>query len=250
MTSRAWYIDWFGEDYLRLYPHRDLLEAERQIEFLSHAVPLAASNRVLDLACGDGRHLLALTRRGLWACGIDLSETLLQRARHRLLRSARAPALVRADMRRLPLRRGFDVILSLFTSFGYFETEAEESRVLAAARATLRPGGALVLDVLNRPYMVSHLVSLDRSERGALELIQRRHYDPEHRRVVKEITIREQERERRYVESVRAYDRDEITALLRREGFEVRSAYGEFDGRPLRDDSPRLLLVARSHAGS
>ena len=248
--SRGWYFDWFGEDYLRLYPHRDLSEAEAQIAFLCRAVPIAAHHRVLDLACGEGRHLFALQHRGVWSCGIDLSELLLQRAGHLLRRLVASPRLVRGDMRRLPLRRGIDHVLSLFTSFGYFETEAEERAVLASVRAVLRPGGTLVLDVLNRPYVIEHLVGADRTERGGLEFIQRRRYDPQRRRVIKEITIREQRQERRYVESVRAYDRIELTALLERERFAVRAAYGEFDGRPQNDASPRLILVARNDAGT
>ena len=111
----AWYKEWFGEEYLELYAHRDRGEAERHVEFVEALFGEEPPSAVLDLACGAGRHTAALRRRGHRVVGVDLSKTLL----------AQAPSLPRVagDMRCLPFAaQSFDWVLNFFTSFGYFES--------------------------------------------------------------------------------------------------------------------------------
>jgi len=118
----AWYKDWFGEEYLELYAHRDAGEADRHVDFVVEHVG-GAPRAVLDLACGAGRHTAALRRRGLRTLGVDLSLVLLAHP-------PRVPAAA-GDMRCLPFAdASFDWVLNFFTSFGYFERERENFRVL------------------------------------------------------------------------------------------------------------------------
>src|SRR5262245_26487593 len=108
-----WYKEWFGEEYLELYSHRDESEAEAHVDFVERHLGGPRPRAVLDLACGAGRHTAALRRRGYRTLGIDLSLTLLARIE---------PPRVAGDMRRLPFADGsFDWVLNFFTSFGYFE---------------------------------------------------------------------------------------------------------------------------------
>jgi SAM-dependent methyltransferase len=251
MAQRPWYAEWFGADYLRLYPHRNLEEARRQIEFLARVLPIGSGERILDLACGDGRHLTALSRAGHRPVGADLSAYLLRRATRLLRLRGQSARLVRCHMLRLPFAPGsFELVLSLFTSFGYFDNEAQERQVLGQVRELIGRRGRLVLDVLNRPYVLEHLVAEDITRRGAVVIHQRRRYDREGRRVIKEIRILEGSRERRFSESVRAFDRLELIDLLRSEGLKVVRAFGEFDGRALSDATPRMILVARPDAAA
>src|SRR3982751_3002771 len=112
-----WYEEWFGEDYLRLYPHRNDAEAERAVALISSTVSLQPGWRVLDVGCGAGRHTRAFVVYSARCVGLDLSATLL-----RLARETTSAPLVRADMRALPIRpRSMDLTVNLFTSFGYFE---------------------------------------------------------------------------------------------------------------------------------
>src|SRR5687767_5114521 len=94
-----WFEEWFGEEYLRLYPHRDDVDADRAVGLLRRAVPWRAGLRVLDIGAGAGRHARAIVAAGAKCVGLDLSAALLRRARQ-----ATTAPLVRADMRRLPFR--------------------------------------------------------------------------------------------------------------------------------------------------
>ena len=140
-----WFEEWFGEEYLQLYPHRDDAEAERAVALIARATGFTAGWRVLDVGCGAGRHARALRSLGARCVGLDLSAALL-----RVARGVTDAPLVRADMRRIPIRPGsMDLTVSLFTSFGYFEHDEEHQAVLREMVGTLRPGGWLVIDFLN-----------------------------------------------------------------------------------------------------
>jgi SAM-dependent methyltransferase len=140
-----WYKEWFGEEYLEMYSHRDASEAEEHVDFVERHLEGPRPRAVLDLACGAGRHTAVLRRRGYRTLGVDLSLTLLARMRVQGL------PRVAGDMRRLPfVAESFDWVLNFFTSFGYFEGERENFRVLEEVVRVLTPGG-LVPDRPDEP---------------------------------------------------------------------------------------------------
>jgi SAM-dependent methyltransferase len=233
----AWYEEWFGLDYLELYAHRDADEAERHAEFVRGLVG-SAPGRVLDLACGAGRHLAALRRRDIAAVGIDLSLPLLALA-ERLPRS-------RGDMRALPFGGGtFDWVLNFFTSFGYFATERENFRVLEELVRVLRPGGGFLMDLLNRDRAIAALVPSQTQELGGRPIAIERWFDARTQRLEKRMAWNEDGEERRYSESVRAYRREEVEIGMQWAGLEVTAVYGGFDGGLWTPESERLILVGR-----
>lgn len=234
----AWYKDWFGEDYLELYAHRDEGEARRQVEFVERFVADGHTPRaVLDLACGAGRHTSMLRQAGYRALGVDLSLTLL----------AHPPKVpcVAGDMRSLPFAGGsFDWVLNFFTSFGYFETERENFRVLDEYARLLRPGGRFMIDFLNRDLVIDQLVAEEEQEIADRTVSIERWYDDSTRRINKRMQIEATDRTTStYVESVRAYSRDEVTIGLRWAGLEVEALFGNFQGDPFDRDSERLILI-------
>jgi len=242
-----WYASWFGEEYLALYPDRDDQEAERQADFaLRVLAPYAARGRggILDLACGTGRHAVALRRGEAPVTGLDLSAPLLRRARAR--RAAPAPSLVRADMRRLPFARGaFGAVVNFFTSFGYFDEPADDVRVLSEVARLLAPGGAFLSDVFNATRVLSTLVSREEKTVADERVAIRRSYDPATRRLEKEITMGTGPAARTFRERVRVYLREELEALHRDARLTVTAAWGDFDGSPFdARRSPRLILLA------
>ncbi len=150
MATMAWYKEWFGEEYLGLYSHRDEQEAEAHIDFVERVLGELRPRAVLDLACGAGRHTAVLRRRGYRTLGVDLSLTLLAHAR-------RLPC-VAGDMRCLPFSAGaFDWVLNFFTSFGYFETERENFLVLEEIVRVLAPCGRFLIDIMNTANTLRHL---------------------------------------------------------------------------------------------
>src|SRR5260221_1019980 len=141
----AWYQEWFGEEYLELYAHRDENEARAQVAFF-RAQFGAIDGRVLDLACGMGRHIKELTALGYDAVGCDLSYTMLRTGREEY-----GPMPVaRADMRSLPFcSDSFAGLVNFFTSFGYFADEDENREVVREMTRVLAPGAGFLFDYLN-----------------------------------------------------------------------------------------------------
>ncbi len=235
---KEWFEEWFGEDYLRLYPHRDDDDAIRAVELIAGVVPLRG-RRVLDLACGPGRHSSALLDAGARVTGIDLSAALLAHARERLGQRAR---LVRGDMRRLPFAPGsFEIVVNLFTSFGYFSDDADDQDVVREVARVLVPGGSLVLDFFNAALVRTGLVPNEtRTMAGKAVRICRRISD-DGRFVVKEMTP---ENGRTFMERVRLFSPRDLESLLTGAGLVIRDRFGAYDGRPLGPTSPRAIFVA------
>jgi SAM-dependent methyltransferase len=235
----AWYKEWFGEDYIEMYSHRDGPEAEAHVELVEKVLGGSRPRAVLDLACGAGRHTAALRRRGYRTLGIDLSLTLLARMGERGL------PRVAGDMRRLPFSaRSFDWVLNFFTSFGYFESERENFQVLEEIARVLTPGGRFLLDILNPGPALASLKPLETQELEGRRVEIERWYDALHQRINKRIVVHAPgEAPRRFLESVRAYQPEEVTMGLRWAGLEVTALYGNFQGDPYERDSERLILI-------
>jgi SAM-dependent methyltransferase len=234
-----WFEDWFGEVYLELYPHRDEAEAARAVALLQKHGVARGGSRVLDLACGAGRHAVALAAAGASVVGLDLSLPLLRSGQRKGVKAE----LVRGDIRRLPLRAGgFDAVVNLFTSFGYFATDDEHLAALLEVARVLRPGGRFALDFLNAPAVRATLVPSDEKTVGGRRIVQRRRLENEGRTVTKEIQLIDEGRN--YMERVRLFERAELEAMLPTAGLRVDAAFGDYDGGPHTPASSRLILLA------
>ena len=233
-----WFEQWFGEEYLRLYPHRDDADAGAAVALVDGLIPLAGRS-VLDLACGPGRHAAQLVARGGRVVGLDLSLPLLGRAR---VRTGGAVPVVRADMRQLPFRvETFDIVVNLFTSFGYFAEDAQHQAALTDAATLLRPGGAFVLDFLNATAVRRHLVPREERVVGSQRVVIQRCIAPDGRHVVKEMHLLDDGRS--FVERVRLFTGDELVTLMRNAGLDVRHRFGDYDGSAFSEAAPRAILI-------
>ena len=233
-----WFEEWFGEDYLRIYQHRDEEEAELAIELIAQHVKTAKVRAVLDLACGAGRHSKILCERW-WTVGLDLSAALLRVARRE---SPDAP-FVRADMRELPFAdESFDLVVNLFTSFGYFEDDSEHVRVLKCLHSVISSGGTLVIDFLNAHEVRAGLVPYDERVENGITIEQSRTISPDRRFVEKTIKLRERGRE--YVERVRLFSAGDLVRMLEAAGFQVVARAGDYSGAEWSEESPRTILFS------
>ena len=243
--TREWFRNWFGEEYLALYPHRDEREAREAVELFLDLAPSTAPSRILDLACGAGRHLRELRDVGFLAIGLDLSLTLLRSARS----AAPADPLVRGDMRELPFAdAAFDGLTSFFTSFGYFADPVDDRQVLREMERVLAPGGAFMLDFMNAARVRQELVPQDCREVAGKRIVQTREIADGV--VVKRIRIEPSDggMVRLFEERVRLYACDELVSLLAGVGLVTQHRFGDYQGAPFGEDSPRLILAGRAAA--
>ncbi|MSR07856.1 MAG: class I SAM-dependent methyltransferase [Gemmatimonadetes bacterium] len=235
-----WFQRWFGEEYLRLYPHRNDEDARQAVDLLAAHVPLA-KRRVLDLACGPGRHSATLAGRGASVVGYDLSRVLLRRARDLRVPGTR---FVRGDIRTLPFRSGaFDVTVNLFTSFGYFDDDAEHSQVLREAARTLAPGGFFVLDYFHAASVRRSLVPREEQQVGLERVVIERRISEDNRFVIKDLRLLNEGRA--FEERVRLFGPLDLERLLGDAGFRIHHAFGAYDGRALDDNAPRAIFIAQ-----
>lgn len=233
-----WYERWFGEEYLALYPHRNEADAAAAVALLERTLRGRDTGRVLDLACGVGRHIPLLRRFG-FTVGLDLSPVLLRIARA----NDADGAYVRADMRVLPFARAsFALVVNLFTSFGYFASDDEHRLVLREVREILAPGGTLVLDFFNAAFVRATLVPQDEREVNGVLMEQRRSISRDGRFVEKRITIRQDGRT--FLERVRLFEAAELRSMMNAAGLTVLAEFGDYDGSQLSADSPRAILFA------
>lgn len=242
--SSSWYEEWFDSSlYEKLYAYRDDEEAARLADLLEVELPGTRYRKILDLGCGRGRHSLNMAHRGYKVTGFDLSERAIQKAGARALEENLSVDFRIHDMR-VPLDEQFDAIINLFTTFGYFDDDAENIRVLDAMSRMLRPTGRLVIDYLNPanvtqsldPYQKGHIDSLDYEIWKKVDLTSNM--------VVKTIRFRNDDgRTREYQERVKLYDLNWFREHLAHYNLALIKCYGNYDGDSFDEErSDRLLM--------
>jgi SAM-dependent methyltransferase len=246
LSTPSWYTRFFGNDYLRVFaPYLEPRRTEAELRGMLGLLRLPAGARILDLACGQGRHSIPLAALGYRVTGLDLSPEVLARAASSARDSGVPVCWIRADMQRLPLAAAFDAVVNVFTSFGYLESqEADQSVVEAVARA-LVPGGVFLLETVSRDALVRHFTpsQVERRERGLL-VLQEQEFNQRSGRLAVRLTLVEADGVRReYTQSIRFYTLTELAAMLQKAGLRLQSYYGDYDGSKLTVDSRRLILV-------
>jgi len=143
-VPKRWFEDFFGADYLVRYVHP---ETDAQVEAIDKILHLRKGSRILDVACGSGRHTIGLAKRGYRMTGFDLSRALLAEARKSARLAQVKPTFVEGDMRRLRFTNAFDAAISMFTSFGYFDAPEEDREVLRGIARALHPRGKFLMEM-------------------------------------------------------------------------------------------------------
>ncbi len=238
-----WFSTWFDSPYYHLlYSDRDQREADSFIDALVTYLHPKPNSRLLDLACGKGRHAVYLSAKGFDVTGVDLSVESIAHARQF---EDEHLHFFEHDMREQLPHGPFDFIFNLFTSFGYFIHETENVVALRSATAALRPGGKMVIDFMNTERTMRELVAHEVKEAAGVRFELTRHID--HDFIVKDIRFRdEQGQPRHYQERVRALSRARFEEYFRMAGLRLAGILGDYQLGPFDEQtSSRMIFVLK-----
>lgn len=244
-SVKPWFAEWFNTPWYHiLYGNRDDAEADRFITRLSEELQgsFEADRRlkVLDLACGAGRHARVFASLGHEVSGLDLSEASIQSA---IEASDAAIKFYCDDMRSFNLDETFDVVVNLFTSFGYFDHESANLEVLKRVHTHLNEGGLFVLDFMNTPKVVEALVAEETIERGGIHFSITRRHTGTH--IIKTIDFEADGQPRHYEERVQALTPDKLQHLMREAGLVPLHIWGNYQLETYSaENSPRAIILA------
>lgn len=237
---KEWFEEWFDTAfYYNLYYQRNEHEADAFVARLVKALEIPPSSRILDVACGNGRHALAFNQLGYDVTGIDLS---FNKTRENLRFEKENLHFYRHDMRQLFRINYFDVVLNLFTSFGYFKSHYDELNAAAAIAANVKEGGIFVIDYLNTAYIRKHLLSEEQIETGGyLFLIYKK---LEANWISKKICVIEEDKCSIFHEKVRLYQIQDLVDLFSQFGLNVYKKFGSYQLDTYDPEhSERMILV-------
>lgn len=241
MSKKEWFADWFDTSYYHLlYQNRDEMEAERFIQNLMKLLNLPEGSKLLDLACGKGRHAKYLSEFGHDVLGVDLSPNSISQAN--IWANARLRFQTH-DMREILENEQFDVVFNLFTSFGYFDHESENKRVCNSIAEMLKPGAKVLIDFMNASKVIRNLVPSETKELDGVIFQISRNYDGKH--IFKHIDLIDNGHESRFMERVQALKLADFQMLLE-DKFEIVDTFGSYDLTPFNEEnSDRLILLAQ-----
>jgi len=236
-----WFESWFDSPYYNvLYDNRDNAEAQIFLSNLCGRMGWPSGHALLDLACGAGRHSIALADMGFQVVGVDLSPSSIAEAKSNTTSKAEFEV---ADMRVFSLDQKFDAILNLFTSFGYFEKMVENIQVLNRARAHLKSNGQLVIDFLNPKRVEDGLVEIEEIEKQGVLFNIRREITETH--VVKNILFEDRGKQHSFREQVQLFNPIDFENMLSETGFFVENVFGSYQLDDFSADSDRQIIIAR-----
>ncbi len=217
------------------------------VDRLLPRLDLSPGSSILDLCCGPGRHALELTRRGYRVTGVDRTVAYLEEARRRAGEEHLEVEWVLEDMRRFARPGAFDGAINLFTSFGYFEDQADDLQVARNLCASLKPGGRLVMDMIGKECLARTFRERDWSwvdrDRNLL-LLEERKLRPDWGWIESTWTLIGENERRSETIRHRLYAGTELATLLRTAGFAWVDIYGSLDGTPYDQTATRLVVVA------
>jgi SAM-dependent methyltransferase len=244
--SRPWYKDWFNSPFFhKLYFERDEAEAKKFIENLIEFLQPQPGSRMLDAACGRGRHSQVLAEMGFEVTGFDLAINSIHYAKE-LESESGNPQFYQHDMRLLFRTNYFDYVFNFFTSFGYFDTTREHDDAIRTFAAALNPGGVLVIDYLNVHFVEDHLVHHEIKNISGTSFEINRWDDDNHfykKIQINDVSLQAPEE---YTEKVFKFSLGDFTDMLGFQNMQVIEVFGNYNLAPYDlKKTPRMIIVAR-----
>lgn len=237
--NKDWFVSWFDTSYYHiLYKHRDYSEGQSFLKNLISFLNLNKNEFVLDLGCGKGRHSIYLNSLGFKVIGADLSKNSIDYAKQFETETLK---FVKHDMRD-SFKTKFDVILNLFTSFGFFEDDAEDIAILQNIKNELNTDGIAIIDFMNAKKVISELVSEEVQTIDGITFKLNRYV--KNGFIIKEINFDADGKHHTYYEKVKSLDLPKINSYLNSVGFKIKYTFGNYQLEDFNEEtSDRLILV-------
>jgi SAM-dependent methyltransferase len=240
--QESWFESWFDSTwYHLLYRNRNEAEAEGFVASLMQVLNLPVPSRILDLACGKGRHSRYLHSLGHEVLGVDLAANSIKQAS-----AWKAPGLDFrvGDMREAQGNEEFDLVLNLFTSFGYFDSEEDNLKVLEGIRSALKPGGRLLLDFMNTASVIRNLVPESTEQRDDTTFHLKRFV--ENGKICKSIQFESDGKSFEFREQVQALSQKDFLSYFQKSGLDVVLLSGDYRMNPFDEiNSDRMIFLVR-----
>lgn len=234
-----WYASWFDTPYYhQLYKNRDYTEAKRFMDNLTQHLSIQEEETILDLACGKGRHSIYLNSLGYEVTGVDLSKNSIEHAKS--FDNEHLQFEVH-DMTK-PYHSKFNFVFNLFTSFGYFENEADNLNTIKGIKANLKENGIAVIDFFNAEYIIERLVPEETKIVDNITFNIKRFV--ENGFIKKKIEFSDKGQNFSFTESVKAITLSEFENYFETAGLTLLEIYGDYSlSKFQRNTSPRLILI-------
>lgn len=237
--TQQWYASWFDSPFYHiLYKDRDHTEAQGFMDNLTEYLNLPEGGEVLDLACGKGRHSLYLNSLGYDVTGVDLSENSIAYAKQFENDTLHFEV---HDMCQ-PYKKQFDAVFNLFTSFGYFENEADNLKTIEAIKANLNDFGFGVIDFMNSNYVIENLVKEDIKTVEGIDFKQKRSVKDGY--IIKDISFSSEGEDFQFQERVRAFTLKDFEQLFEKAGVYLLDVFGDYKLKTYDSKtSERLVMI-------
>ena len=249
--TREWWMHIFDDDFMLLAREPSKRGFRSEIDFLEQALGVAPGGLVLDLACGIGQHAVAMAKRNYRVVGVDLSLSMLARAGELAQEAGQKINFIHGDMRDLGFDRTFDAVYCLGTSFGFFDEETNR-KVLEGMHRALKPGAALLLELVNRDYVLGKQPNLTWFEGQDVVCMEETDFNYINSRlyVTRQLIVGGGVRQARHEFSVRIYSLHEVGQILHSVGFAVNHVSGHTatPGSFFGADSARMIIRAERRA--
>ncbi|MFE3848779.1 class I SAM-dependent methyltransferase [Flavobacterium sp. LB3P45] len=238
-SSENWYTSWFDTPYYHiLYKERNYREAQVFMDNITHYLNLPENAKVLDLACGKGRHSIYLNQLGFDVLGADLSENSIAEASKNTNETLHFKV---HDMRE-PFEEKYDAIFNLFTSFGYFENDEDNLTTLKAIKDSLSEYGFAVIDFMNVAHVLETLVPEETKTVDEIEFYIKRYLKDGH--IFKEIDFEDKGQKFHFTEKVKALALPDFEQLMEEAGIYLLDIFGDYKLKKFhKTDSERLIMI-------
>ena len=238
-NTENWFTSWFDTPYYHiLYKDRNYREAQIFMDNLTHYLNLPEKAKVLDLACGKGRHSIYLNQLGFNVLGADLSENSIAEAS----KNSNETLHFKVHDMREPFEEKFDAIFNLFTSFGYFESDDDNLTTLKAIKESLSEYGFAVIDFMNVNQVIETLVPEEVKTVDGIDFNIKRYLEDGH--IFKEIDFEDQGRKFHFTEKVKALTLKDFQELMDEAGIFLLDIFGDYKLKKFhKTESERLIMI-------